>query len=170
MPQPITFEQLYRDFGESWRVTQAESLFDYGPGEDTNSFTDRSFPAAPCPPIPDSKRLAAEQACQSAGITDKDLLDACIFDVGNTGDVRFVDSHVGLGAPKSTLTVLADVAADQAATVPEDTIISGRGGCSVAGFGRKGLWLIPFLASVLLGRRWWRRSRAGARGGSSHVG
>ena len=31
-------------YAESWRIAQASSLFDYAHGEDTETFTDRSFP------------------------------------------------------------------------------------------------------------------------------
>ena len=108
MPQPITFEQLYQDFGESWRVAQEESLFDYDLGEDSDAFTDPAFPAAPCPSLADDERLAAEEACQSVGIENKDLLRACIFDVGVTGDEAFADSYVGGAEPRVTLSVLTD--------------------------------------------------------------
>lgn len=103
MPQPITFNQLYQDFGESWRLAQEESLFDYAPGEDTETFTDRGFPAAPCPPLPEAERLAAEKTCQAAGITNRDLLEACIFDIGVTGDARFAKSFSGIAAPVGRL-------------------------------------------------------------------
>ncbi|NJN21613.1 MAG: hypothetical protein HC812_11085 [Leptolyngbya sp. RL_3_1] len=39
------FDRLYRQFGDSWRITQADSLFDYRSGESTVTFTDRNFPS-----------------------------------------------------------------------------------------------------------------------------
>jgi hypothetical protein len=48
-PVPLTqvqnafFEQLYRQFGDSWRVDAGESLFDYAPGQSTATFTQRRF-------------------------------------------------------------------------------------------------------------------------------
>ena len=40
------FDNLYRQFGDSWRISQAESLFDYGFNQSTATFTDRNFPQA----------------------------------------------------------------------------------------------------------------------------
>ena len=38
------FEQLNQQFGDSWRINQAESLFDYPAGMTTANFTNRNFP------------------------------------------------------------------------------------------------------------------------------
>lgn len=40
-------DQLYGTFGDSWRVTQAESLFDYEPGRTTESYTGPHVPGSP---------------------------------------------------------------------------------------------------------------------------
>jgi len=40
----LSFETLYPNYADSWRVTQQESLFDYASGETTETFTDRDFP------------------------------------------------------------------------------------------------------------------------------
>ncbi|ARI82599.1 VWA domain-containing protein [Microcystis aeruginosa] len=40
----ITTGQLYGEYDDSWRITQATSLFDYGTGQNTNTFTDLTFP------------------------------------------------------------------------------------------------------------------------------
>ena len=42
--EKIFFDVVYKEFGDSWRISQAESLFDYPPGKDTGTFTNRSFP------------------------------------------------------------------------------------------------------------------------------
>ena len=39
--------KVYSQFGDSWRIKQSESLFDYRPGESTATFTDLSIPSAP---------------------------------------------------------------------------------------------------------------------------
>ena len=44
LPQPLTSDQLYNVYGNSWRVSQATSLFDYGSGQTTQTFTDLNFP------------------------------------------------------------------------------------------------------------------------------
>jgi hypothetical protein len=40
LQQPLTTTELYGTFANAWRVTQATSLFDYGPGRSTATFTD----------------------------------------------------------------------------------------------------------------------------------
>lgn len=92
MPPSLTFQQLYKDpvnFANSYRISQGESLFDYGMGQDTTTFTDLNCPG----PTPFYKgNLTAQQqadgelACQAVGIQDPTMLNACILDVGLTGD------------------------------------------------------------------------------------
>ena len=45
LQQPLTTAELYGEYANSWRVSQATSLFDYPTGEDTADFTDTNFPA-----------------------------------------------------------------------------------------------------------------------------
>ena len=73
------------DFGDKWRTTQADSLFAYGPGESTDTFTDRTFPRD-VPQFSTSLTAQARQVCLDAGITDEAILAACTFDVANTGN------------------------------------------------------------------------------------
>ncbi len=73
------------DFGDAWRITQADSLFAYGPGESTVTFTDRAFPHAE-PQFPSAVTDQAQQICRDAGITTAELLAACVFDVSVTGN------------------------------------------------------------------------------------
>jgi hypothetical protein len=87
------FEQLYQKFGNSWRVSQPESLFAYGIGQSTESFTNRGFPSSfstlgsLLPP----QLRQAEEICRQAGVPG-DLLEGCIFDVGNTGEGGFAQA------------------------------------------------------------------------------
>ena len=53
--QPVTFPntpfaELYGTYVNSWRISQAESLFDYDAGKTTADFTDLTFPDAPATP------------------------------------------------------------------------------------------------------------------------
>src|SRR5256885_9103276 len=41
--QPMPLTALDNVYGESWRIAQADSLFDYGVGETIDTFTDRSM-------------------------------------------------------------------------------------------------------------------------------
>ena len=83
--QPPTFSGLYTTFGNSWRITDSESLFDYEPGKNTATYTDLLFPPAP-PVITAAQRAAATTACQAAGGMDQVTFEACVTDVATTGD------------------------------------------------------------------------------------
>jgi hypothetical protein len=91
LPSTPTFEQLYDQFGNDWRVTTSESLFDYGQGESTATFTDINFPPAPRVITP-AERTAAEAICRAAGIQDPSILEGCIYDVVVTGDQSLATS------------------------------------------------------------------------------
>ncbi len=67
-----------------FRVTsQADSLFDYGPGESLATFDDPGFPHQYFDPGQVSPGLAmmALSQCSSAGIVDTNILDGCVHDV-----------------------------------------------------------------------------------------
>jgi hypothetical protein len=102
-PMPGSLQQryvdLYQKFGEAWRVTDQTSLFDYGPGTSTKTFTDRSWPKqnAPCtiPDSPPAKPLSlgvARRLCR--GVIDKNMRDDCIFDVRVTGEPGFAKLYL----------------------------------------------------------------------------
>lgn len=96
LPDDPAFADLYPAFADSWRVSQAESLFDYAAGQDTNTFTDRSLPqqATDLNALPN--RAAAEATCRAAGVTEPGLLEACILDVALTGAAEFATATAGL--------------------------------------------------------------------------
>jgi hypothetical protein len=107
--QTAFFQQLYRQFGDSWRVTASESLFDYAPGQSTETFTRRDFPSqfptllgvAPAQ-IQDATRL-----CQEAGVNEW-MIEGCVFDVAATGQSDFVQ-----GAVNAIATTLLDQVQDR---------------------------------------------------------
>lgn len=120
---PVDFDLLYGDFADAWRVTNRTSLLDYGAGEGTRDYTDRSFPGA-APTLddlpPELVAWAAEQA-QAAGITDPAALNAAILDFALTGDLNFVTASAGL-APTTT----AATAAPTGAPAPATTLLLSR--------------------------------------------
>ncbi|SCE67844.1 VWD domain-containing protein [Micromonospora mirobrigensis] len=87
--QPPAFTALYPGFADSWRVAAPRSLFDYEPGQDTGTFTDRRFPAKPLTVGDLPNRATAELICRRAGVTDPQSLADCVIDVGLTGQVVF---------------------------------------------------------------------------------
>jgi uncharacterized membrane protein YgcG len=103
IPVPVsTLEQaflakLHRDFGDSWRISQAESLFNYASGKTTDSFSDRNFPSqySTISSLMPKQIQAAEQVCRQAGVTDV-TLEGCILDVGLTGQSEFASAAVGV--------------------------------------------------------------------------
>jgi YD repeat-containing protein len=92
IPFPDTpFDVIYGTWVNSWRISNAESLFDYGEGETTATFTDLTFPDARATPqsLPLAARASATAICNLFGLTTQAFLDACIVDVGTTGDADF---------------------------------------------------------------------------------
>ncbi|MEH1163769.1 VWD domain-containing protein [Micromonospora sp. CPCC 205539] len=89
LAQPPTFEALYPGFADSWRVEAGRSLFDYEPGQDTGTFTDRRFPQRSLTVGDLPNRATAELICRRAGVTDPQTLADCALDVGLTGQVAF---------------------------------------------------------------------------------
>ncbi len=76
-------DYLSREFADEWRVRQPESLFDYGFGQSTETFTDRLFPTLhhTINDLPTAQRDRARRDCERMGFTGADL-NACIYDNG----------------------------------------------------------------------------------------
>jgi hypothetical protein len=77
---------LAREFGAAWRVTPLNTLFDYRPGQNTEYFTDYSFPRyhRTVRDLSQTQRDAARRDCENDGIRGNEL-DGCIFDRGHIG-------------------------------------------------------------------------------------
>lgn len=87
-PQSQAMEREYlaflaKDFAQSWRVTQPTSLFDYGFGQSTFTFTDESFPRVhhTLADLTPDQRDRARRNCEREGITAADM-NGCIYDQG----------------------------------------------------------------------------------------
>lgn len=91
----VIADYLHGEFADSWRIDQAGSLFDYRPGEDTNTFTDRAFPYEDAAPN-EHERAEAAEICAAAGVTEEPFRSSCIFDVAVTGDGAFADQAAAL--------------------------------------------------------------------------
>lgn len=88
-----SYDDLYTTFANSWRITSGESLFDYGAGQTTETFTDRGFPDRHAVAASAAAIATAEGTCKAGGITDANLLRNCAFDVAATGHVRYVRAY-----------------------------------------------------------------------------
>jgi len=104
---PVQFEDLYRVFGKSWQITQAESLFDYEAGETIATFARPEFPAVPITvdDLEPDVYQSASTACLNAGISDPIILNDCILDVGLTGQSEFIRSGQNAPEPANELDV-----------------------------------------------------------------
>jgi hypothetical protein len=101
MPESLTerYQQLYEQFADAWRVTDATSLFDYAPGTNTATFTLDEWPRSTpkscalegqTSATPVTPEVAAE-ACK--GVTDAAQRADCVFDVTFTGHTGFGQSY-----------------------------------------------------------------------------
>lgn len=102
-PMPASLHQryldLYQKFGEAWRVTDADSLFDYAPGTNTGTFTLKSWPAegGGCTipgvtPVDPASPEVAERACSK--VVGANRHADCVFDVRVTGNPGFADLYL----------------------------------------------------------------------------
>jgi hypothetical protein len=92
-------QSLLLDDDSGWLVAQETSLFEYEPGQSTRTFR-KPTPKreASVAGLPVTWRRQARAACEEAGVTDRDLLDACIVDVGYTRDESFAETAVAVQA------------------------------------------------------------------------
>ena len=90
---------LLFDEENGWLVSQQTSLFEYAPGQSTRTFR-KPTPKreANAAGLPASWRRQAHAACEEAGVTDRDLLEACIVDVGYTRDESFAETAAAVQA------------------------------------------------------------------------
>lgn len=72
---------LARDYARNFRVTQQTSLFDYGFGQNTLTYTDESFPRVhrTVGDLSADRQNSARQKCEEQGIRGAEL-KGCIFD------------------------------------------------------------------------------------------
>jgi VCBS repeat-containing protein len=105
--QPLDFFDLYGDYADAWRVTDANSLFTYAPGQGTADFQVSDFPPAPVrsADLPAAAVAAAAQIVADAGITDPLLAEAAILDLLLTGDERFIAGAAAGQDPNTGLAV-----------------------------------------------------------------
>jgi len=99
-------QQLYETWGNSWRITQDESLFDYDEGRTTEDYQLRDFPAQInqrrlVEAVPDRKD--AELACAKAGIKEPMLLRDCVYDILVTSKSEFAISYASFESELAAL-------------------------------------------------------------------
>ncbi|MDQ3739364.1 MAG: hypothetical protein M3389_00340, partial [Actinomycetota bacterium] len=94
LPATASTTTLHGSFADSWRISGDESLFTYGAGESTDTFTDRSFPAnvISLGDLSDSVLAGATAACEDADVADGHVFDDCVYDWALTQDTTFLDA------------------------------------------------------------------------------
>ncbi|NNL89462.1 MAG: VWD domain-containing protein, partial [Marinicaulis sp.] len=100
---------LYDVWGDSWRISHDESLFDYDEGKTSEEYQLRDFPAKILPErnaLTHPAASAALQKCRNSGVTDVNLLANCVYDVIVTGDDEFSISYATFQNELSTLASL----------------------------------------------------------------
>ncbi|MBI3227038.1 MAG: VWD domain-containing protein [Mycolicibacterium cosmeticum] len=117
------FDDLYPRFADSWRIGAQESLFDYQPGQSTQTFTDRSLPERPIVAANLPYRKSAELICRRAGVTDPAVLDGCTIDVALTGQSVFATD----AAVAQRVSAAGSVALDSGGA-PARTTVQGNAG------------------------------------------
>jgi hypothetical protein len=90
---------LLSDDDNGWLVSPQTSLFEYAPGQSTRTFR-KPAPKreATAAGLPASWRRQALAACEEVGVSDPDLLEACIVDVGYTRDESFAETAAAVQA------------------------------------------------------------------------
>ncbi|MCB1968300.1 MAG: VWD domain-containing protein, partial [Candidatus Accumulibacter sp.] len=108
LPTQLTFAELYDTFANSWRITQAESLFDYRAGESTATFSGDNCPIQKTTraSLPADKVAEATALLDAAGITDPALREAAILDYALTCDPSFISSAGQAGGPSESVKVI----------------------------------------------------------------
>jgi len=111
--QPIAFPDpgfatFYGTYVNSWRVSMAETLFDYDAGQSTDTFTDLTFPDMPATPqtLPAGALAKATTLCAQFNLPAGAATNACLVDVGITGDSDFATEgaaalSANLGVPNN---------------------------------------------------------------------
>jgi hypothetical protein len=150
LTNPFVFDDLYRRFGDSWRVSDKESLLSpCGTGVTAGAPT-RAFYASDLEP---KLRQRAQASCANAGVKPGPLLDACVLDVAVLGTELAAAVFATMPPPAAVGTLEGGTGGTGG------TVGKGGGGCCRSET-TPGSSLAMSL--VVLGLLWRRRARRGA--------
>jgi Regulator of chromosome condensation (RCC1) repeat/von Willebrand factor type D domain len=163
LASPLTRDQLYLEWGESWRVDQYESLFDYEDNQNAYSFVNRSFPtrAVSLESLSPTARTAGETACRAAGVVDANAFNSCVIDVALTGNPGWANIAKGLDpgskhirvSPLTTTVVTGEkvqLSVDISGALATQNIIWNTNGGSIVGSGALVEFVAPSQAGAYL--------------------
>jgi hypothetical protein len=102
LPQPISFLNLYRQYGESWRVSPRESLLTQlcGASKIEAGIPERPFYAND---LNRKDHNRARASCVVAGVKEQALLDPCILDTAVLGDKAATEAFVRANPPRHVM-------------------------------------------------------------------
>jgi hypothetical protein len=120
------YDQLYKEYGNSWRIPQPESLFAYEVGETTATFTNLNFPkkVLTLADFTTQQKQEAERVCRTAGVTASAMLESCMFDVLVTGDRSFANVSAYVQSEVKVSTVVTPVEKPTPQLPSSSTLIS----------------------------------------------
>jgi hypothetical protein len=134
LQQPLTQDEFYQDFANAWRVTDSTSLFDYGAGENTETFTNPQYPREilTLADFPADLVSAAAALAAAAGITDPALAAAAEFDYISMGDPTIFaeDAEVDGGLMTASPAIITQPAAPPpniGVTAQNSTLVESSG-------------------------------------------
>jgi hypothetical protein len=115
------YTDLFRAFGDSWRLSTAESQFDYT-DKPHDAFDLRQYPdaATSLDQLSADDRARGTAAC--AHVRDPDRRDQCIFDVGITGDAGLAEGYDVIEAVTNPAGVLAVGSTSPTRTIAPETV------------------------------------------------
>lgn len=86
----LYLEKLSKEYGNDWRISQDESLFDYASGQSTKTFTLNNFPDKylSLEQLSSTELRDARKICTDRTV-EPELMEGCIFDVAFSGSSDF---------------------------------------------------------------------------------
>ncbi|WP_143653313.1 VWD domain-containing protein [Streptosporangium subroseum] len=122
---------LHTDYANSWRIDDTESLFTYGPGESTATFTNLQFPSSITTIhdlTPEQMQLATAQ-CEASGVQPGVPFNDCVLDMALTADTSFAvaaaeQKNVSLDPSAQAVDVNGDLAIDYEGTLGKNVLPS----------------------------------------------
>lgn len=91
---PFIRSEMYPTYANSWRISDAGSLFEYPVGKKTADYTNVDYPKQTTD-IDATLRTWAEGVCRTSGVTEEPYFSACVMDVALAGSDRYSISALG---------------------------------------------------------------------------
>ncbi|MBT8492376.1 MAG: VWD domain-containing protein, partial [Deltaproteobacteria bacterium] len=115
-----------KQYGDSWRLSQAESFLPYVDDQTTETFTDRSHPTSSfkLSDLDDKKFQELAALCKKNGVSGSAALHGCIYDLGASGDMSLASTYAN-SLPVLGVLETADTGGEVAVRVPATVAAGG---------------------------------------------